>query len=257
MASYTLEDARAALKDRLLWLSAQLTREPLEGLVDSSNKVFHLRYAPAQESSVNLYNSTGAAVATTAYTLDEAAGSVVFNTAPTGAHTASYTYQAHSDTALLGLCKEGFDTMQRVYPRALYIVNSTSEWHISSTSASVADPTLGSVLFSASRIQQDFLVTCCEYALVKAKVQQAGVEAISFREGITGMQVDRSRRVASLTPGLDDVKERLEQAAFAAADDANDTSLFEGGVSPGARSDTWADWYDWWTDGQQDRGVIA
>ena len=256
-SAYALETARTTLKARFLWLTQKFTREPLEGLVDSSNKLFHLRYAPAQADSVTIYDADGALVAAAGYTTDDEAGSVTFGSAPTGMHSASYTYQALTDTQVLNLCKEGFDAMQRVYARALYLVSSGGYNYVSSAAATATDPTLGAYTFSTSRRQIELLLTCCEWAVVKALVQQAGVEAVSFREGITGMQVDRSKRVASMTPGLDEIVARIMEAVYAAADEAGDTTMFEGGVSPGARSDTWYDWFDWHTGGMQDMGLIT
>jgi len=253
--SYTLETARTTLKGRLLWLTKKVVREPLEGLV--SGKVFHLPYAPAQEDSVVVYDSAGAAVGTSDYSLDEEAGSVVFTTAIAAAHSASYTYQVYTDAQLLNFCKEGFDNMQREYPRTLYVVSSGDNY-VSSTTAALTDPVLGTTTFGDSRIQQDFLVTCSEYALVKALWQKATMEAIDVREGITGMRVDRSRRPATMMPSLEEVKGRVGDAAFVAADEAGDTdSLFEGGVVPGARSDNYSDIFDWWTDSEQERGIVA
>lgn len=255
MAAYTLEAARAKLKARLLWLTTKVVREPLEGLV--GGKVFHLPYAPAQEDSVTVYDSDGAAVGTGDYALDEEGGSVVFTTAITAAHSASYTYQAYTDARLLDFCEEGFDNMQREYPRTLYVVSNGSH-HISSTTSTATDPTLGATTFGASRIQQDFLIVCSEYALVKALWQRATMEAIDVREGITGMRVDRSRRPATMLPALEEVQRRVEDAAFTAADEAGDTdALFEGGVVPGARSDDYGDRFDWWTDSEQERGIVA
>lgn len=255
MSAYTLEAARTTLKGRLLWLTKKVVREPLEGLV--SGKVFHLPYAPAQEDSVTVYDSAGAAVGTGDYTLDEEGGSVVFTTAISAAHSASYTYQAYTDAQLLNFCKEGFDNMQREYPRTLYVVSSGDN-HVSSTTLAITDPPLGTTTFGVSRIQQDFLVTCSEYALVKALWQQATMEAIDVREGITGMRVDRSRRPATMLPSLEEVRGRVEDAAFVAADEAGDTDvLFEGGVVPGAKSDDYSDTFDWWTDSEQERGVVA
>lgn len=257
MASHTLEDTRTNLKGRMLWLTRKIVREPLSGLVDGSNKVFHLPYAPAQDDSVVVYDNAGSTVATSAYTVDEEAGSVVFGTAISTAYTADFTFQALTDTALLSLCKEGFDTMQRLYPRDLYLVSSGGSLHISSTTGTVSDPSIGSSTFSASRKQQDLLMICCEEAVVKALIQQSAMEAIDVREGITGMRMDRTRRTQALETALGVVQDRIEQAVYAAAEEAGDSTVFEGGVVPGARSDIQIDWFDWWTDGQQDRGVVS
>lgn len=255
--AYTLEEARTALKGRLLWLSNLIVREPLEGLVDGANKVFHLPYAPAQTDSVVVYDNSGVAVATTAYTISEEGGSVVFSTAISTAYTASYTYQSLTDAKLLTMCYNGFDIMQRMYPRSLYIVSSGSAY-ISSTSASVVDPDLGNVNFGDSRIQQGFLATCSEVALLNALIQRAGLEALDIREGITGMRIDRTKRVPALMSILDEAKARAIDEADIAADEAGDTtSVFEGSITPGAKSDTWTDWFDWYADSEQDRGVIA
>ena len=255
--AYTLEEARTALKGRLLWLANPIVREPLEGLVDGTNKVFHLPYAPAETGSVTVYDNTGAAIATTRYTLGEEDGSLAFNTAFSTAYTASYTYQALTDAKLLTLCYNGFDTMQRKYPRSLYVVSSGSSAYISSTSASVVDPTLGDVTFSNSRIQQSFLATCCEIALLNSLIQRAGLESLDVREGITGMRIDRTKRVPVLMSILEEAKARADEEVDIAADEAGDTtSVFEGSITPGAKSDTWIDWFDWYDDSKQDRGVI-
>ncbi len=258
MSVYSLQDARSSLKERLLWLSRSVVREPLEGLVNGSNKLFHVPYVPAAEDSIVVYNSSGVAQTSADVTTDEASGAVVFNTAPSHACTASYTYQVFSDTALVNLCKQGFDIMQRLYPRTLYIYTTGNTSYVSSTTATASDPACGTKTFYGSRIQQDFLVTCSELALTQAMHAQAAVESVNYREGITGMHVDKTRRPEAFRVMEEQVAKRAEQMAMAAAEDAGDTgSLIEGGVVPGARSDYYTSDFDWWTNSDQYYGIVS
>ena len=63
-SGYTLQTARTELKRILPWLTRTVDMEPLDGLANGTNKVFHLPITPADDATtVSFYDTNGTAVA--------------------------------------------------------------------------------------------------------------------------------------------------------------------------------------------------
>jgi hypothetical protein len=256
--AYSLETARTELKRTMPWLTAPVSFAPLEGLADGVNPIFHLPNTPADSNSTLTVHDLKTGAAVTGYTvLSYDAGSLRFGSGsiPTSTLYASYTAQALSSTKLLDLCRAGFDDMQSRWARPYYLVSDSNETFISSDASVVTDPICGAETFSASRVQIDFLLACCEYALVKGLMTDLALKNFAYREErMGGLMIDRSRNAAAMQPLLDLADKKAEQKLYAARSAADDTDLF-GDFIPGARSDTYVAGFEWWSASAQARGV--
>jgi hypothetical protein len=256
-SAYSLEDARTELKRATPWLTAPVSFGPLEGLADGVNPIFHLPNTPADPDATLTVHDLSTGSAATGYTvLSYDAGSLRFSSGsiPTETLYASYTAQALSNTKLLDLCRAGFDDMQSRWARPYYLVSDTLETYISDNQATVVDPTCGTTTFGASRVQIDFLLACCEYALVKGLMTDLALKNFAYREErLGGLMIDRSRNAAAMQPLLDLADKKAEQKLYAARSAADDTDLF-GDFIPGAQSDTYVSGYEWWSTSAQAGG---
>ena len=242
----------------MFWNERALTREPLEGLVDGTNKVFYLAHFPVSSSgSLAIYNASGTVISSGSYTIESyETGVVSFTTAPGEGYTASYTAQSLTDTELTNVVKNGFDKMEAEYNRNWYLVDSGSATYVSSSSSSVVDPVTGSYTFSTSRLQVKLYLLCCEYELIKARAKYAAAYHMKYRESRTGgVQIDRTQSADQLMALLKIVQKDIEDTVTVCANQSGDTPW--GVYVPGTRSDVFLDTFDWWTDSRQDRGEVA
>ena len=254
--AYSLSTAISELKRSRLWNERALTREPLEGLVDTSNKVFYLAQFPVS-SDVSIYDASGTLISSGSYTVESyETGVVSFDTAPSEGYTASYTAQSLTDTQLTDTVKDGFDKMEQEYNRNYSLVESGDETYISSSSDSVVDPVTGSYTFSTSRLQIRLYQLCCKYELVSALAEFAATYHMRYRESRTGgVQIDRTKSADQLEARLEGIQADIDKAVPACANQSGDTPW--GAYVPGAKSDTFLDQYDWVTNSRQDRGEVA
>lgn len=250
--AYSLSTAITELKRGMFWNERALTREPLEGLVDNSNKVFYLAHFPVSSGdTLAIYNASGTAIS--AYTVESyETGAVSFTTAPSEQYTVSYTAQSLTDTELTNITKKAFYKMEAEYNRNWYLVSD----QISSSSSSVVDPVTGSYTFSTSAVQIQLYQLCCEYELVKARARYAAAYHMKYRESRTGgVQIDRTQSANQLMALLDIIQRDIDDAVTACASQSDD---YPWGVwIPGGRSDVFDSSFDWWTDSKQDFGEIA
>lgn len=253
---YSLEDARTTLKRSALWLTQDISMEPMLGLADGSNAVFHFSYTPVDaDSTVTIYDASG--VELDGYTvLSYDGGSVRFSSGsiPTSTVYASYTAQAVPDSKLLNICRAGFDDMQTRYRRDWYLVSSGGYNYISSSATEVIDPVCGSNTLSTSRVQIDFLNACCEYVLTRALYTDAALRNYAYREErVGGLMVDRSRQAETFRALLAEADKKANEKMAAARDEDGATSEW-GSFIPGAQSDTYADAWEWWSKSKQATG---
>ena len=249
--AYSLSTAVTELKRGMFWNERALTREPLEGLVDSSNKVFYLAHFPVSSGeTLAIYDASGTVVS--AYTVESyETGVVSFATAPSEQYTASYTTQSLTDTELTNVVKNGFDKMEAEYNRNWFLMSD----QISSSSSSVVDPVTGSYTFSTSRLQIKLYLLCCEYELVKARAKYAAAYHMKYRESRTGgVQIDRTQSAGQLMDLLKIIQTDIDDAVIACASQSDDTPW--GAYIPGGRSDVYSDLFDWYTDSKQYLGEI-
>jgi len=255
--SYTLDNAVTDLKKRSQWLTRSIVKQPLVGVVDSSNKLFLLPHAPATSGSLTLYNSTGTAISAATYTADTDTGEVVFDTAPTDVVYASYTAEALTNTQLTNVVTEGFAKMQEVYKRSWYLFTSGATTYISLSSTADSEPTLGGQALSNNVVQKRLYMLCCQYVLERMLYEDAALHDHLFRESgrVGGMLVDMTKRPPNIDAMLERMDGEIVKAAAAAADNAGDTTAF-GYFIPGAQSDEYYYGYDWFRNSRQARGVI-
>lgn len=255
---YSTAQAVLDLKRSLFWNEHAIIREPLEGLVDSLNKVFYTPQRPLSSGAgVTVYDSAGDEVNSGSYSVENyEAGTIRFNAAPTVRHYVSCTVQTLPDTLLDGVVLDGFDEMEARYNRNWYLTKSGGLTYISSSVTALVDPVCGGLVFSTSRLQIKLYLLCCEYALVKALMKYAAANYFRYREGrVAGVMVDRSRNAEQLKLALDVLDRDIDDAVIGAASQAGD-SVF-GGYVAGTKSDIWIDQYDWWTGGKQWRGEVS
>ena len=146
--------------------------------------------------------------------------------------------------------------MQSRWARPYYLVYDAglAETFISSEAAAITDPICGTETFGASRVQIDFLLACCEYALVKGLMTDLALKNFTYREErLGGLMIDRSRNAGAMQPLLDLADKKAEQKLYAARSAAGDTDLF-GDFIPGAQSDTYVSGYEWWSTSAQAGG---
>jgi hypothetical protein len=258
MTAYTLADAVTDIKRRLPWATKTVLRQPLNGLIDGTNKVFYLATPPAVDSSVTIYDASGSTVSPSS--VDEDDGVVIFSAAPTAPYTASYTHTALKDGDWTNLCYDGFSLMETLLSRGWYLYDDAGTVYISSDDDAATDPVIsGTMTFSTSTVQKRFYIDCCYVAWVMSMWTEAANSAMSIREErVGGLQVSRERQPDAWAKILEQAEGALEESAAAAADEAGLLStLIEGGAVAGARSDYHYYVLDWWRNGLQDRGSIA
>jgi len=254
--AYSLDQAVADLQRSVVFNTQKVTREPLDGLVDGANRLFHLSSPPALEGDVTLYDASGSPIPATDFTVDDyATGSITFATAPTGQVYASYTAVDLTRSQLLDVARAGFDHMQRVWPQGWYLVTDSGSQFISSSSTTVVDPTVqdrsgADVAFSTSRAHIDLYMLCCLRALAEARLIYSAAHHFAYRENRSGgMMVDRSRQATALQALLEHYDRQIQQALMQIV-----TQSELGSYIPGAKSDYYQAEFDWWTTSRQARG---
>lgn len=254
---YALEDARTTLKRTAFWLTQDVSLEPLLGLTDGVNPVFHAPYTPVDSSAdLTVYDASGNVLdGYTVLSYDGGALRFSSGSVPLSTVYASYTAQAVSDSKLLNICRAGFDDMESRYRRDWRIVVDSGSNLISSSATAVVDPVCGSATLSTSRVQIDFLNACCEYALAKALHTDAALRNYAYREErMGGLMVDRSRQADTFKALLAEADKKANEKMAAARYESGATGEF-GNFIPGAQSDTYANAWDWWSTSEQARGA--
>jgi len=253
---YSLETARSQLKWGLPWIISTVSLEPLDGLADGVNTIFHAPVVPMDSSEgVVLENAAGAVL--DGWTVaDYEHGAIRFasGSIPNMMVYASYTAQAIPDTKLLNICMAGFDEMESRYRRNWYVVLSGGKHYVSTGSNSVNDPQCGSTKFSMSRTQIDLLLNCAEYKLLRALATDTAMKAFAYREErVGGLMIDRSRQATAFDKLIAELDQEIDQKVVAAMDEEGNMGDL-GGFVPGAQSNTYRDNYEWWSDSSQASG---
>lgn len=255
--SYTLTDAVTALKAQVYWLTRAISFEPLKGLVDGDNKVFHLPYVPAASGTLTIYDPDGATVSS-GYTVNSYdTGQITFTTALAETRFASYTAQAFTDTEMSDICTEGFAEMQTRYPRGWYLVSSGGSTYLSTDASTPTEPTVGGVAFNANPVQKKLWHMCNRYALLQRMRERSVVEDHLFKESgrIASMMIDTVQRPKNIAEALADLSKLIDSAVLAAQSNAGDSDSAFGDAVGGAHSDEYLDAYNWWPTSRQGRGL--
>lgn len=204
-----------------------ISRDPLSGVVDGSNNVFHTNYFPILTSgSLGVYVN-GSLVSGSA---DFNTGEVTLVAAPTAQPYASYTFTPYTTFQMLQFMFRGFSLMEGFWQRGYKLVDSSGSPATETSSAILVvdstgnDPTItGSIHFSQSASQVAFLMACCDYSLLGIQLSSSARSAFMWRETVRGMTVDKSMMPKNLKLALDALKEQLDELL-----DGAQTEVFEG-----------------------------
>jgi hypothetical protein len=252
--AYSTAAAVSDLKASLPWLVRSVSLQPLDGLFDGQNAIFHLPVVPANpDTPIIFYDNLGQPTS---------AGSIVsYDTGvirflpgqqPFDAVYVSYEAQLKPDSQLINLCRSGFRYMETRFRRNYHLVESAGVQYISSDANQVVDPlAYGERAFSQSEAQVGYYLTCCEYALLNDMMHESADQSLLYREErMGGLMVDRSKQMTAYKTLLDEVKARLEEQEWTARQE-NDPDSAYGTLLPGAQSDTYRNTWDWWSDSEQ------
>lgn len=172
-----------------------ISRDPLSGVVDGSNNLFHTNYFPILTSgSMGVYVNGSIVPATADYNT----GEVTLATAPSYQPRASYTLTPYTSYQILQFLMRGFDEMEGRYNRGWKLVTTTGSAAIETSDAIYIvdsngnDPVTGSTTFSTSRAQIAFFQICCEYAFMSINMRYGARQYYMWRETVRGMTVDKS-----------------------------------------------------------------
>jgi len=155
------------------------SRDPLSGIVDGVNQYFYANYPPILSSgSIGVYTSGSAPLATSEWTVDYESGLFTLNTAPSVQPSATYQFAKYPDLVIKSILVAGFDKMEMLWTRGLYLSETTgagvvpiteSSAYAYVTNSSGSEPMNNAgVSFSASRAQIGFYVSCAQLAFIKS-----------------------------------------------------------------------------------------
>lgn len=211
-----------------------ISRDPLSGVVDGQNKVFHTNFYPMLTTG-SLVVKAGVNLATG--TADYGTGEIELDQAPAVQPVATYTFTPYTPTQIAQFLFGGFDEMELRWLRNYRLVDGSGNPASESSAAILvvdsdgADPPFGSFTFSASRAQIAFLMLCAEYRMYSAEAGNAAINDFSFREQLRGMAVDKSQRPKNLEALLARLEKRLALALDIAQSEFFDGSQFGAGIN--------------------------
>lgn len=191
-----------------------ISRDPLSGVVDGSNNVFHTNYYPVLTSgSLGVYVN-GSLVSGTA---DYNTGEVTLAAAPVYQPYASYTFTPYTSYQMLQFMMRGFDIMEGFWNRGFKLVDTSGSVATENSSAILIvdsqgndPPVNGDILFSTSRAQIAFYQVCCEYSFYSISARQSARTAYMWRETVRGMTVDKSMIPKNLQAVLAELKQEID-----------------------------------------------
>lgn len=199
-----------------------ISRDPLGGIVDGANRVYHTNFYPVLTSgSLRVYDGNDLVAGSADYDT----GEITLDHPPVNQPLASYTFSPFTALQTLQFVIAGFDEMELRWSRGYKLVdsggNSADETSdaILVADSSGADPVCGTRVFSASRVQIAFLMLCTEYRYYLSGGGDAAFSDFAVRETLRGMMVDKSKRPGNLQAQIAILEKRLEAALFVAQED--------------------------------------
>lgn len=174
-----------------------ISRDPLSGVLDSENVVFHTNYYPVLTSgSFGIYVNGSLVSGTANYDT----GEVILSEPPESQPEANYTFTPYTAKQISSFTIQGFLEMEGFWPRGWQLLDGSGAW-ADENSANVyivdgggVDPSINGVNFSSSRLQVGFYIACCEYRFVKTQHRTAANTDYMWRESVRGMTIDKSKR---------------------------------------------------------------
>lgn len=190
-----------------------ISRDPLSGILDGTNRVFHASYFPVLTTgSFAVYVGGAGALLGSA---DYNTGEVILDEPPESQPFANYTHTPFTSTQILSFTIQGFFEMESRWTRGWQLLDGDGNW-ATETSGSVLvcdnngnDPQCGSINFSTSRAQIGFLMACAEYRYLKTALLSSAIHDYMWRESVRGMTVDKSRTPANIKLAADLLLEEL------------------------------------------------
>lgn len=204
----------------------KVARDPLSGIVDSSNTFFFSTYSPIyQGTTVTLFEGS-TPVSSGSFSTDRDSGLVTVDAAPSQQLYATYDLCQHTNTELKRILMTAFDHMEAELARGFRLSSSLAAFLEATedndnlyivTSDALTDPVCGGTTFSVSRIQRGLLWACAEYALSLRKMDDAA-GGFMWRED-RGITVDKSRMSQGRMAQLEFIEKRVRFYRGAAADE--------------------------------------
>jgi len=192
-----------------------ISRDPLSGILDGINTIFHTTYSPILTSgSLGVYLGNTLVPGTADYNT----GEITLSTPPTVQPQANYIFTPYTSTQISKFTIQGFLEMESQWTRGWQLLDGSGAWaDENSTNAYVVDgngndPTCGNTFFSNSRIQIAFFLMCCEYRFMKTQFRTAAGTDYMWRESVRGMTVDKSKRPSNIKLVVDSLREEMMDA---------------------------------------------
>lgn len=253
-------DGVAMLYARQPGLLRYQARQPLAGLADGTNLVFQTPLYPVL-STISVYLG-GTLQLASAYTLDAAAGTVTFVTAPTVQPTANYTAVGASTQQAVYYAWAGFLLMETVYRRGYSLSNSLSAYALASPTDAhiyvvdghtVSDPAAGTATFSTSIFQRGFLERCTHYAYLDAMASEAALSDVDVTQRAGGIAIRTAHRSPNILRAKEALWNELLKARDEALDEADPTGAHYGGAVTQIHSNFYTSILHW----QNDNGLVV
>jgi len=230
MYNLLVEGVRDLSRHTTLLQQRRVSHDPLSGIVDGSNAIFHTQYFPLLTSGSFIAYVSGSVVGVAS--IDYDTGTAVLASAPASQPTADYTFTPFTTRQQVSLLISGFDQMQARWDRDWTLSSGSTSYippteddpaiyvgQVDRTTDSLADPPCsGSLPFSILRTQVGFYLACCEYTYLFSQLVGTALTGIAYRER-AGAQLDRTRIPGNLKLALDVAEAGLNRAMQAAQDE--------------------------------------
>lgn len=220
----------------------KIARDPLQGVVDGSNKTFFASMPPIMSQG-----SVGVAVGSTvqassAFVVQYDTGEIDMVSAPAQQVYAWYTTCSMPPDRQMRALFRGFDEMELRWPRGYRLSSSLSAYtEALETDAAVyvvsasdlTDPVSPSdgATFSQKRSQIGFFMECCRFAYFLNKFGEEAEKGLSYREN-SGMSVNTSGRAGALDKLVARLETRLCDALRRAQDAWDSSSIGDAVLNP-------------------------
>ena len=204
--------------------------EPLIGIADGVNTVFRTAHAPFLASSLKIYPPNSLTSGTPSY-VDADGGVVQLSAAPSVPQVASYTAVPLAAKQVVYIAWAGMQLMEALWSRgfrpssngATYIPATPDDDHIYvvlvNTDDTIADPVCGSLTFSTSFSQKNFLNRCIEMAYADALASDAAASDLDVRERAGGIAINATRRTKNIVDARSLAYDELIKSWYAAMDE--------------------------------------
>lgn len=186
----------------------KISRDPLSGVLDGSNRVFHTNYRPILSSgSVFVYEGLSAIPGA----VDVDTGEITAGSAPSVQPVATYTFIPYTIANQLSFLIGGFYQMETLWTRGWALEDAAGDAANEDSDniymvSGASDPLTG------QPAQIGFYMACCRYFYILAQLTGGAVTDYDWRETVRGMAITRSRRPGNLALALEAAGEDMQRA---------------------------------------------